>query len=154
MQFRVRLSVLEPPGVNATSLPATTWPGTIVSREDEVVPVRVVITPSERAGENDYTVLNPAGVALETGTGYLAADAARIASATRLRRIVLVVNADADAASRLSSAAAATGRALETGGRTFVGESVRALPARAGSGLGVFLGLLGLLGLGYYINKD
>lgn len=151
MQFRVRLSVLEPPGVNATSLPATaSWPGTVVSRTDELVDVRVTTEPSGRAGEIAYTVSTPSGGFLEGGV----ARAAGFATYTRMRRIVLVIEANADAAPRLLSAAAVVGRALETGGRTFVGENVRAIPARAGSGLGVFLGLLGLLGVGYYITKD
>jgi hypothetical protein len=155
MQFRVRLSVLEPSGVNMTTIPETvSWPGRVLSREDEVVPVRVVLTPGENAGENNYTVLNPAGAVLEAGAGYRAADAARIASSTKLRRIVLVIEANEDAIGRLRGAADAVGQQIATGGRSFVGANVRALPARAGTGLGVVLGLLGLFGLGYYINKD
>lgn len=156
-QFRVRISVLEPAGVAATVVPASSvWPGRVLSRSEEVFDARVVVRPTERAGESEYEVIGPRDAILETGITDTS-DARKIATGVRLRRLLLVVDANVDKLASLRSIAETLGQQLATGGRTFVGSSVREIPAqiqRAGSGIGVLLGLVAIAGVFAYVNRS
>lgn len=146
MRYRVRLSVIEPPGTNPTPTPVLPAAVRLVSRSDEVVDVRVSITTTE-PGQASYEITTPTGAIVEVGFGD-EAWARRMAGATRLRRISLSVDTDLSL-EQLRAAADALSTAINQGGRTLVGTSVRIEPASSSStGLGILA--LVLLGGAYY----
>lgn len=156
-QYRVRISILEPAGVAATVIPATfAWPGRVVSRSEEVVDTRVVVRPTGRTDESEYEVLSPRGDILEAGITS-AADARKIAAGVRLRRLFVVVEANADKLGSLRAVADTVGQQIATGGRSFLGSNVRELAASqrgGGSGIGALLGLVAVAGLFAYVNRS
>lgn len=157
-QYRVRISILEPAGVEATTVPASfAWPGRVLSRSEEVFDARVNVRPTDRAGESEYEVLSPRGDILEFGITDTS-DARKIAAGVRLRRLLLVVEANADKLASLRSVAGTLGQQIATGQRSFLGSGVRELPATsqpsAGSGFGVLLGLVAIAGVFAYVNRS
>jgi hypothetical protein len=165
MQFRVRLVVLEPLSSNATPLPAISsiWPGASLVRVEgsETAAARATLVPPDAPGAGfGLDIASPlagASTMISFTSSISQADVERlVATLVRARATTLLIDLPAGTTAR---AVRDTGRrALDTRlrdlGRLLVDTTAESVPARAGSGLGVFLGLLGLLGVGYYITKD
>lgn len=148
MRYRVRLSVLEPPGVNGTPTPSI--PGLVLSgRTEELVPVRVSTGPGDREGEASYEIVHAGtGRFVEGGVGD-SAWVQRFAGSSKLRRIQLV--AESSLTLPQVRAALNLGRAqIETGGRTWLGATATDVPA---SSLGWWLFGFALVGAAYYASR-
>lgn len=148
MRYRVRLSVLEPPGVNGTPTPSI--PGLVLSgRTEELVPVRVTTGPGDRDGEASYEIVHAGtGRFVEGGVGD-SAWVRRFAGSSKLRRMQFV--AESSLTLPQVRAALNLGRAqIEIGGRTWLGVSAADNPA---SSLGWWLFGFALAGAAYYANQ-
>ena len=147
MLYRVRLSVLEPPGANPTATPTLPAGATVGARSDELVDVRATTTGTGRDGEVAWELLTPSGGIVEAGVGD-EAWARRIASATKLRRISFTVSSTLPLA-QVRALVDGAAPAVAVGGRTLVGTSVRQIEEPQSSGWGWFLGLLAFAGVTY-----
>lgn len=164
MQFRVRLVVLEPLSSNATPLPAVSsiWPGASLVRVEgsETAAARATLVPPDAPGAGfGLDIASPlagASTMISFTSSVSQADVERlVATLVRARATTLLIDLPAGTTARAVRDAAP--RALDTYlknlGRLWVGITAASVPARAGSGLGALLGLIGLVGLGLYINK-
>lgn len=166
MLYRVRLSVLEPPGVNGTDLPplAEVLRGArVLGREDELVPVRIAVLEIPAADGGGWQTQiqrtadgRPLVIAFSATRAEAEAEAARWGSreGSKLRRIFVTVDVPAGTtAAQVSAAGEALRTRLSIGNRSFHGATASLIPPRAGSGWGALLGLLLFGGVVAYANR-